>query len=73
MVVKDQLLSDVKAPKLNHDYLESPEVRAICLGNVGALYPEESFKKGNRQIVKALVENENHQLNSDEGSHQNIS
>lgn len=71
MVVKDraQLLSDVKA-KLDTITLESPEVRAIT-GNVGALYLEESFAevKGNLdKLVKALVENEDHQLNSDEAA-----
>ena len=69
IVVKDraQLLSDVKA-KLDTITLESPEVRAIT-GNVGALYLEESFAevKGNLdKLVKALVENEDHQLNGDE-------
>ena len=69
MVVKDrtQLLSDVKA-KLDTITLESPEVRAIT-GNVGALYLEESFAevKGNLdKLVKALIENEDHQLNGDE-------
>ena len=69
MVVKDrtQLLSDIKA-KLDTITLESPEVRAIT-GNVGALYLEESFAevKGNLdKLVKALVENEDHQLNGDE-------
>ena len=71
MVVKDrtQLLSDVKA-KLDTISLESPEVRAIT-GNVGALYLEESFAevKGNLdKLVKALVENEDHQLNGDEAA-----
>ena len=71
MVVKDrtQLLSDVKA-KLDTITLESPEVRAIT-GNVGALYLEESFAevKGNLdKLVKALVENEDHQLNGDEAA-----
>lgn len=71
MVVKDrtQLLSDIKA-KLDTITLESPEVRAIT-GNVGALYLEESFAevKGNLdKLVKALVENEDHQLNSDEAA-----
>ena len=71
MVVKDrtQLLSDVKA-KLDAITLESPEVRAIT-GNVGALYLEESFAevKGNLdKLVKALVENEDHQLNGDEAA-----
>ena len=71
MVVKDrtQLLSDIKA-KLDTITLESPEVRAIT-GNVGALYLEESFSevKGNLdKLVKALVENEDHQLNGDEAA-----
>ena len=71
MVVKDrtQLLSDVKA-KLDTITLESPEVRAIT-GNVGVLYLEESFAevKGNLdKLVKALVENEDHQLNGDEAA-----
>ena len=71
MVVKDraQLLSEVKA-KLDTITLESPEVRAIT-GNVGALYLEESFAevKGNLdKLVKALIENEDHQLNGDEAA-----
>ena len=71
MVVKDrtQLLSDVKA-KLDTITLESPEVRAIS-NNVPALYLEESFAevKGNLdKLVKALVENEDHQLNGDEAA-----
>ena len=71
MVVKDrtQLISDIKA-KLDTITLESPEVRAIT-GNVGALYLEESFAevKGNLdKLVKALVENEDHQLNGDEAA-----
>ena len=71
MVVKDrtQLISDIKA-KLDTITLESPEVRAIT-GNVGALYLEESFAevKGNLdKLVKALVENEDHQLNGDEAT-----
>ena len=71
MVVKDrtQLLSEVKA-KLDTITLESPEVRAIT-GNVGALYLEESFaevKQNLDKLVKALVENEDHQLNGDEAA-----
>ena len=71
MVVKNrtQLISDIKA-KLDTITLESPEVRAIT-GNVGALYLEESFAevKGNLdKLVKALVENEDHQLNGDEAA-----
>ena len=71
MVVKDrtQLLSNIKA-KLDTITLESPEVRAIT-GNVGALYLEESFaevKANLDKLVKALVENEDHQLNGDEAA-----
>ena len=71
MVVKDrtQLINDIKA-KLDTITLESSEVRAIT-GNVGALYLEESFAevKGNLdKLVKALVENEDHQLNGDEAA-----
>ena len=71
MVVKDrtQLLSAIKA-KLDTITLESPEVRAIT-GNVKALYLEESFEevKGNLdKLVKALVENEDHQLYGDEAA-----
>ena len=71
MVVKDrtQLLSDIKA-KLDTITLESAEVRAIT-GNVGALYLEESFaevKQNLDKLVKALVENEDHQLNGDEAA-----
>ena len=64
-----QLLSEVKA-KLDTITLESPEVRAIT-GNVGALYLEESFaevKQNLDKLVKALVENEDHQLNGDEAA-----
>ena len=71
MVDKDrtQLIATIKA-KLDTITLESPEVRAIT-GNVGALYLEESFAevKGNLdKLVKALVENEDHQLNGDEAA-----
>ena len=71
MVVKDrtQLLSDIKA-KLDTITLESPEVRAIS-NNVPALYLEESFvdtKANLDKLVKALVENEDHQLNGDEAA-----
>ena len=71
MVVKDraQLINDIKE-KLDTITLESSEVRAIT-GNVGALYLEESFAevKGNLdKLVKALVENEDHQLNGDEAA-----
>ena len=71
MVVKNrtQLLSEIKA-KLDTITLESPEVRAIT-GNVKALYLEESFAKVKEnldKLVKALVENEDHQLNGDEAA-----
>ena len=71
MVVKNrtQLLSDIKA-NLDTITLESPEVRAIT-GNVKALYLEESFaevKENLDKLVKALVENEDHQLNGDEAA-----
>ena len=71
MVVKNrtQLLSDIKA-KLDTITLESPEFRAIT-GNVKALYLEESFaevKENLDKLVKALVENEDHQLNGDEAA-----
>ena len=71
MVVKErtQLLSEIKA-KLDTITLESPEVRAIT-GNVGALYLEESFaevKANLDKLVKAFVENEDHQLNGDEAA-----
>ena len=71
MVVKNrtQLLSEIKA-KLDTITLESPEVRAIT-GNVKALYLEESFaevKENLDKLVKALVENEDHQLNGDEAA-----
>ena len=71
MVVKDrtQLINDIKS-KLDTITLESAEVRAIT-GNVGALYLEESFaevKQNLDKLVKALVENEDHQLNGDEAA-----
>ena len=71
MVVKDrtQLISDIKE-KLDTITLESPEVRTIS-NNVPALYLEESFvdtKANLDKLVKALVENEDHQLNGDEAA-----
>ena len=71
MVVKDrtQLLSDIKA-KLASVELDSDEVRKIN-NNPKMLYMEESFKevKDNLDaLVKALVENEDHQLNTDEAA-----
>ena len=71
MVVKDrtQLISDIKE-KLDTITLESPEVRTIS-NNVPALYLEESFadtKANLDKLVKALVENEDHQLNADKAA-----
>ena len=71
MVVKDrtQLISDIKA-KLASVELDSDEVRKIN-NNPKMLYMEESFKevKDNLDaLVKALVENEDHQLNTDEAA-----
>jgi len=71
MVVKDrtQLISDIKA-KLASVELDSDEVRKIN-NNPKMLYMEESFKevKDNLDaLVKALVENEDHQLNGDEAA-----
>ena len=71
MVVKDrtQLLSNIKA-KLASVELDSDEVRKIN-NNPKMLYMEESFKevKDNLDaLVKALVENEDHQLNTDEAA-----
>ena len=71
MIVKnrDALIADVKA-KLDTITLESPEVRTIS-NNVPALYLEESFvdiKANLDKLVKALVENEDHQLNDDEAA-----
>ena len=67
MVVKDrtQLISDIKA-KLDGVNLASPEVKAIS-GNVASLFLEESFKETKEnldKLVKQLVENEDHQLNT---------
>ena len=71
MVVKDrtQLISGIKA-KLASVELDSDEVRKIN-NNPKMLYMEESFKevKDNLDaLVKALVENEDHQLNTDEAA-----
>ena len=71
MVVKDRthLISDIKA-KLASVELDSDEVRKIN-NNPKMLYMEESFKevKDNLDaLVKALVENEDHQLNTDEAA-----
>ena len=71
MVVKDRanLINDIKA-KLASVELDSDEVRKIN-NNPMMLYMEESFKevKDNLDaLVKALVENEDHQLNTDEAA-----
>ena len=71
MVVKErtQLINDIKA-KLASVELDSDEVRKIN-NNPKMLYMEESFKevKDNLDaLVKALVENEDHQLNTDEAA-----
>ena len=71
MVVKDRanLINGIKA-KLASVELDSDEVRKIN-NNPKMLYMEESFKevKDNLDaLVKALVENEDHQLNTDEAA-----
>ena len=69
MVEKDRvkLITDVKE-KLGSVTYDSQDVRKI-IGNPSDLYLEESFadvKANLDKFVKALVENEDHQLNSDE-------
>ncbi len=71
MVVKnrDKLIADVKE-KLSSVTYDSQDVRKI-IGNPADLYLEESFaevKQNLDKLVKALVENEDHQLNSDEAA-----
>ena len=71
MVVKnrDKLIADVKE-KLSSVTYDSQDVRKI-IGNPADLYLEESFtdvKNNLDKFVKALVENEDHQLNSDEAA-----
>ena len=71
MVVKnrDKLIADVKE-KLSSVTYDSQDVRKI-IGNPADLYLEESFtdvKANLDKFVKALVENEDHQLNSDEAA-----
>ena len=71
MVVKDrtQLINDIKA-KLSSVELYSDEVRKIH-GDPKMLYLEENFKEVIDNLdafVKALVENEDHQLNTDEAA-----
>ena len=71
MVEKDRvkLIIDVKE-KLGSVTYDSQDVRKI-IGNPSDLYLEESFadvKANLDKFVKALVENEDHQLNSDEAA-----
>uniref|UniRef100_UPI0021B7F536 SIALI-17 repeat-containing surface protein n=1 Tax=Streptococcus mitis TaxID=28037 RepID=UPI0021B7F536 len=71
MVVKnrDKLIADVKE-KLSSVTYDSQDVRKI-IGNPADLYLEESFtdvKDNLDKFVKDLVENEDHQLNSDEAA-----
>ncbi len=71
MVVKnrDKLIADVKEKLASVTY-DSQDVRKI-IGNPADLYLEESFnnvKDNLDKFVKALVENEDHQLNSDEAA-----
>ena len=71
MVVKErtQLINDIKA-KLASVELDSDEVRKIN-NNPKMLYMEESFKEVKENLdafVKALVENEDHQLNTNEAA-----
>ena len=71
MVVKDrtQLINDIKA-KLSSVELYSDEVRKIH-GDPKMLYLDENFKEVKDNLdafIKALVENEDHQLNTDEAA-----
>ena len=71
MIEKDRvkLIADVKE-KLTSVTYDSQDVRKI-IGNPADLYLEESFndvKDNLDKFVKALVENEDHQLNSDEAA-----
>ena len=71
MVEKDRvkLIADVKEKLASVTY-DSQDVRKI-IGNPSDLYLEESFadvKANLDKFVKALVENEDHQLNSDEAA-----
>ena len=71
MVVKNrtQLINDIKA-KLSSVELYSDEVRKIH-GDPKMLYLDENFKEVKDNLdafVKALVENEDHQLNTDEAA-----
>ena len=71
MVEKDRvkLIADVKEKLASVTY-DSQDVRKI-IGNPSDLYLEESFadvKANLDKFVKALVENEDHQLNNDEAA-----
>ncbi len=71
MVDKDRvkLIADVKEKLASVTY-DSQDVRKI-IGNPADLYLEESFnnvKDNLNKFVKALVENEDHQLNGDEAA-----
>ena len=71
IVQKDRssLISGIKT-KLDSVALNSPEVKAIS-GDVASLFLEESFKETKEnldRLVKALVENEDHQLNGDKAA-----
>ena len=71
MVVKErsQLINDIKA-KLSSVELYSDEVRKIH-GDPKMLYLDENFKEVKDNLdafVKALVENEDHQLNTDQAA-----
>ena len=66
---RDKLIAYVKE-KLSSVTYDSQDVRKI-IGNPADLYLEESFtdvKDNLDKFVKALVENEDHQLNSDEAA-----
>ena len=71
IVQKDRsaLISGIKS-KLDSVALNSPEVKTIS-GDVASLFLEESFKETKEnldKLVKALVENEDHQLNRDDAA-----
>ena len=66
---RDKLIAYVKE-KLSSVTYDSQDVRKI-IGNPSDLYLEESFAEVEQnldKLVKALVENEDHQLNSDEAA-----
>lgn len=66
---RDSLITKVKE-KLSSVALDSAEVKAIT-NNPASLYLEESFAEVREtldKLVKSLLENEDHQLNSDEAA-----